>query len=140
MTTEQKERITCMRNEGYGYTAIAKAVGLGKDNVKAFCRVHHLGGVKAQSNARVTPDQDFCLTCGKTLIQTPGRKKVKFCSPVCRQEWWKAHPERVNRKAVYSFTCPCCGSSFTAYGNAGRKYCSHDCYIIDRFKGGVLDE
>ena len=133
MTIEQKERITSMRNEGYGYTAITKAVGLGKDNVKAFCRVHHLGGVKAQSNARVKPDQDFCLACGKDIIQIPGRKKMKFCSPDCRQAWWNAHPEKVTRKAIYSFTCRTCGNTFTTYGNTGRKYCSHDCYIVDRF-------
>lgn len=47
-----------------------------------------------------------------------------------------AHPEAVKQKAVYTFTCPECGKEFTAYGNAKRKYCSHDCYIAARFKGG----
>ena len=45
MTNEQKERITAMRHDGYGYTTIAKAVGLTKDNVKAYCRAHDLAGV-----------------------------------------------------------------------------------------------
>lgn len=26
-----------------------------------------------------------------------------------------------------------CGKAFVAYGNKDRKYCSHDCYIRDRF-------
>lgn len=136
MTNEQRERIAIMRHEGFGYTTIAKAVGLTKDNVKAYCRTHSLAGIKAQSNARITPEHDFCLKCGKSLIQTPGRKKIKFCSAYCRQQWWNAHPEQVIRKATYSFTCAYCGKQFTAYGNANRKYCCHDCYVAARFKGG----
>lgn len=60
----------------------------------------------------------------------------KFCSDNCRTAWWNAHPEKVNRRAVYHFTCAHCGKPFTAYGNAKRKYCSHACYIADRYKGG----
>ena len=136
MKNEQKDRITAMRQYGYGYTTIAKAVGLTKDNVKAYCRAHDLAGVKAQSNARITPDQSFCLCCGKLLHQLPGRKKAKFCSADCRQQWWNNHPEQVTRKAIYSFTCACCGNLFTAYGNATRKYCCHSCYVAARFRGG----
>ena len=77
-----------------------------------------------------------CLGCGKPITQREGIKRVKFCCPSCRQAWWNSHPEKVNRKAIYSFTCACCGKPFTAYGNRGRKYCSHECYITDRFKGG----
>ena len=29
-----------------------------------------------------------------------------------------------------------CGKPFTVYGNSKRKYCSHECYIRNRFKGG----
>ena len=136
MTNEQKARITAMRHDGYGYTTIAKAVGLTKDNVKAYCRAHDLAGVKAQSNARIIPEQSFCQCCGKPLHQIPGRKKVKFCSADCRQQWWNTHPEQVKRKAVYSFTCAYCGNLFTSFGNSSRKYCCHSCYIAARFKGG----
>ena len=136
MTNEQKEQITTLRQKGYGYMTIANAVGLSKDSVKAFCRNHQLAGVKAESNARVKLDEDVCLNCGKPVVQIPGRKIMKFCSSTCRQQWWNTHPEQVSRKAIYTFTCACCGKAFTAYGNASRKYCSHDCYIAARFKGG----
>ena len=140
MTNEQREHITTMRLGGIGYTAIAKAVGLSKDSVKAYCRTHGLAGIKAQSNTRISPTQRFCLNCGKSLVQLPHRKAAKFCCGECRQVWWNAHPEQVNKKALYSFTCVCCGKPFTAYGNSSRKYCSHDCYIADRFKGGEQHE
>ena len=136
MTNEQRERISAMRQDGCGYATIAKYVGLSKDSVKAYCRTHDLAGIKAQSNARIAADSGFCLQCGKPLCQTPGKKKVKFCSAACRQQWWNTHPEQVVRKAVYSFECACCGNLFTAYGNTRRKYCCHGCYIAARFKGG----
>ncbi|GHU66098.1 hypothetical protein FACS1894184_03260 [Clostridia bacterium] len=36
--------------------------------------------------------------------------------------WWTAHPECLNRKVLYTFTCPTCGREFTAYGNKSRRY------------------
>ena len=135
MTELQKSKITALRKQGYGYATIAGAVGLKKDAVVAFCRKIGLTGTKAQ-NERINLDADFCPHCGSVLIQAPGRKRIKFCSDKCRTAWWNAHPEAVNRKAVYTFTCAHCGKSFTAYGNSNRKYCCHSCYIADRFQGG----
>ena len=135
MTDLQKEQIAAFRGQGYGYATIANALGIKKDAIVAFCRNMGLTGTKASGNKRVTLDTGFCLQCGKPLRQTPSRKKVKFCSGKCRTAWWNSHPEAVKRKAVYYFTCAHCGKDFTAYGNAGRKYCSHACYIAERFGG-----
>jgi hypothetical protein len=52
-------------------------------------------------------------------------------------EWWKAHPEQINQKAVYYFSCPYCNKDFTAYGNRTRRFCSHACYINSRFGAKV---
>ena len=136
MTNEQREKITTLRYQGYGYTAIANSVGLSKDSVKSYCRSHGLAGEKAKSHSLAEVPTQLCLNCGKPLIQLPGKKKKKFCCPECRTTWWNAHPEAVKQKAVYAFTCSECGKKFTAYGNAKRKYCSHSCYIAARFKGG----
>lgn len=72
-------------------------------------------------------------------MQLPHRKTVKFCCGKCRQVWWNTHPEQINKKALYSFTCVCCGKSFTAYGNSSRKYCSHDCYTDWQYVGVYAD-
>lgn len=136
MTTKQKSQISALRMQGYGYATIANAVGLKKDTVVAFCRKVGLTGTKAKSNERISLAMDCCRNCGQPLTQTLGKKRRQFCSDKCRVSWWNAHPEKVTRKAVYSFVCASCGRSFTAYGNAGRKYCSHACYIADRYKGG----
>ena len=116
MTNEQKEQIKKLRDSGYGYATIAEALGLTKNQVSAFV--------------------GCCRCCGKPLVQVSGRKEAKFCSDACRNKWWNAHLDQVNRKAIYEYTCPCCHKPFTAYGNSKRKYCSHECYIRARFKGG----
>ena len=33
----------------------------------------------------------------------------------------------------YKLKCAYCGKDFISYGNKKRKYCSHYCYIHDRF-------
>lgn len=136
MTNEQKQQIIKLRQDGYGYATIASSLGLTKNQVSAFCRRSNLTGTKAAVHTEEKPDPNCCRNCGKSLTQTPGRKPVKFCSDTCRTHWWNTHLDNVNRKAFYSFTCACCGKPFTAYGNDHRKYCSHDCYIADRFQGG----
>lgn len=135
MTNEQKAVIRRLRQQNNSYVSIANTLGVSVSAVKGYCQRNGLTGLRA--TAESTPDApSVCLGCGKPITQREGIKRVKFCCPSCRQAWWNSHPEKVNRKAIYSFTCACCGKPFTAYGNRGRKYCSHECYITDRFKGG----
>lgn len=141
MNTEQKSRITSLRKEGYGYARIAQALGLSKNTVKSYCKRNNLSGSATAAESGIPLIKSvFCLECGKEIIQEQGRKEKKFCSDGCRHKWWNARPEKITRKAVYSYTCAGCGKPFTAYGNSRRKYCCHACYIADRFKGGDADE
>ena len=133
MTAIQKIQIQRHRTEGLGYTAISQIMGLPYNTVKSFCKRNNLGGRLATNISVETQTSVCCKKCGAQLVQTEGRKVKKFCSTVCRLAWWNKHPEKVNRKAVYNFKCACCGSDFTAYGNKSRKYCSHACYIKERF-------
>ena len=80
MTNQQKEQITALRSQGYGYATIAKAVGLKKDTVVAFCRKMGMTGTKAADNRRIELDAGFCLQCGALLTQTPGMSEDKFRS------------------------------------------------------------
>jgi len=140
MTNEQKEKTMHLRNKGYGYADIGRELGISKDTVKSFCRRN---GLMTSDNARCytsTNDKDKCRECGKPLIQQEKRKHKIFCCKACREKWWAKHADRINRKAIYKFTCEGCGKEFTAYGNASRKYCSHECYISHRFGGGGDNE
>jgi len=125
MTVLQKERIALLRSQGESYARIAGALGISENTVKSYCRRNNVG--VAIKHEQPTP-KDACATCGRLLAHTPGSKHKRFCSDGCRMAWWKAHPEAVNRKAVYRFVCLTCGGSFEAYGNANRKYCSRACF------------
>ena len=125
MTTAQKLRIEFLRCKGASYSAIAEDLGISENTVKSYCRRNHIGAAVKQEQPVAV---NTCANCGCPLRHTPGAKRKRFCSDKCRMVWWKAHPEAVDRKAVYSFACPTCGTEFEAYGNANRKYCSRACF------------
>ena len=136
MTDDEKQKIRTYRESGHTYKEIAENLGISLGSVKVYCSRNKIMVKRSQGNA-ITPDS-VCENCGLPVMQTPGRKKKRFCSDACRNRWWNEHTDKVNRKAVYSFECGCCGRKFESYGNAGRKYCSHECYIKDRFGGREL--
>ena len=110
MTDLQKEQIKTLRLQGIGYVKIGEMLGISDNTVRSFCRRNGLGDAAKNTVA--------CKHCGKLIKIIPKQKPRKYC---------------VDRKAVYAYTCSHCGKPFTAYGNKERKYCSHGCYIADRF-------
>ena len=123
MNMDRSIEILEYRRQGFGYKKIASITGYSVNTVKSVCRRNSEASEKR------------CLQCGNVLIQPPHRKEKKFCSDKCRMAWWNSHPERVNRKAIYHFTCAQCGQPFDSYGNDHRKYCSRACYAEARRKG-----
>ena len=122
-----------MRNNGIGYGQIASTLGISINSVKSYCQRNQLGGLRAADVSVTFDDKKCCRQCDQELQQVKGQKARKFCSDTCRMAWWHKHLNQLEQKAVYSFTCAGCGSAFSAYGNAKRKYCSHTCYISSRF-------
>ena len=139
MTDEQRTAVTGYRRSGYGYKKISQITGICESTVKTYCRRNGLAGIVAETLTAKphSATEKPCQCCGKPVVQFPGRKEKKFCSDACRNKWWNSHLHLVKRKAVYDFVCPVCGKTFSAYGNRNRKYCSHECYIEDRFGGMV---
>lgn len=138
MTDRQRQQIIQLRKDGFGYALIAKGLNISRDTVRSFCRRNGLAGEMPGKtvNQDEQPKEGFCRECGNELRQTEGVKKKIFCCRECREKWWHEHPDRIKQRAVYSFVCAGCGKEFTAYGNSHRKYCSHECYVRSRFKGG----
>jgi endogenous inhibitor of DNA gyrase (YacG/DUF329 family) len=133
MNQLQKQRIAELRRLGESYAKIADSLGISVNTIQSYCRRNNLGGDLSIITVQGTENHLYCKNCGNELIQQPGRKTRRFCSDTCCAAWWKANPDQLGKKAVYSFTCGKCGEEFTAYGNKGRKYCSHSCYVADRF-------
>ena len=138
MTEVQACRIREMRLNGAGYKAIATATGLSRDSVRNYCKNNGMNGF-GEVNMLNLKEQiehgNACMFCGMTIRQPVRGRRKKFCSDVCRREWWKMHPDDIEKKetAIYKSACVKCGQEFESYGNKNRKYCSHDCYIKDRF-------
>ena len=131
MTDEETKLSYKLREEGIGYRKIAKVLGISENTVRSFCRRHDLTGMRMTQ--REGRDIHVCKFCGKEVKQNPGRKEKKFCDDKCRMAYWNSHQDKVERKAIYEYTCPYCGKPFTAYGNANRRYCSRICYFTARF-------
>ena len=139
MTAEEKNQIVQLRKAGKSLTQIAEETGITRNTVKTFCRRNGLtGDVDAMPELIITdePFEKPCQCCGKPVLQTPGRKEKRFCSDDCRTRYWNRHLGELKRPAMTVCTCPVCGSEFYAYRNRNRRYCSHECYIQERF-GGV---
>lgn len=141
MTEMQKQQIKGYRDCGYGYKRIAQMMGISPNTVKSFCRRNDINGNTAiEPSVALTGETTVCENCGREIQQIAKQKKKRFCCDKCRNAWWNSHLDQVKRKAVYEFRCPHCGKEFHIYGDRRRKYCSHECYIADRFKGGGDNE
>ena len=129
MTKQEIETLNLMRSHDKSATDIAIALGLSVNTVRSYIRRH--------------PPKDTvevgCRQCGKPVMQHKGRKAKYFCSDRCRNAWWNAHPEKVQRKANYRLACRFCGKEFVSYGNKNRKYCSRLCYADARRSHSVSD-
>ena len=129
MTKHEIEILNIMRSRDKSAADIAIALGLSVNTVRSYIRRH--------------PPKDTvevgCRQCGKPVMQHKGRKAKYFCSDRCRNAWWNAHPEKVQRKAYYRLTCQFCEKEFVSYGNKNRKYCSRLCYADARRSRSVSD-
>lgn len=131
MTDNQKEQIKSLRLSGLGYKKVAQELCISVDTVKSYCRKHNLTGVMA-----TVDNKTYCRKCRKELVQPNKKKPIKFCSEQCRVKWWQANKAEVRKTIAVQITCKLCGKEVLAYTHEYRKYCSHQCYIADRFKGG----
>lgn len=146
MNDFQREQIWTMRTKGLGYGEISRLIGLSKDSVKKFCQRHpELRGVShlPQMMIKERVEQGtHCPQCFQPMERKGRGRPKKFCSSLCRKRWWLAHPEEHNQEqtAYETRTCHYCGRSFLSYASPNRKYCSHACYIQERFyEGDVYD-
>lgn len=134
MTINEKRKIQELRIRGMGYGEVAKRMEMNLNTVKSFCRRNGLRDKKMLENL---PDEEAqyisCKNCGTKVMQDPKRKKKLFCCDKCRNQWWNQHLDQVSRKAYYKIVCKNCRKAVTVYGDCRRKYCSHTCYILDRF-------
>ena len=133
MTEEQKQMIVRLRNVGLGYRKIAIVLELSRDKVRNYCKAIGLDGyakkrLQAKEGKQMEEDcaDSVCRYCGKSIEkQITGRRRI-YCSEECRRAWSKNH------LSLYKYERMFCGKKFESSSKT-QKFCSHDCYIRDRF-------
>lgn len=122
MLSSQKDALRRMRENGKSYGQIAAALGLSENTVKSYCRRAGLQTFVART---------ICPQCGKILLpEKHGRRR--FCSDACRYAWAYSHRILGLQNAIQK-RCAACKKPFFSYPSSHRKYCSHGCYIADRY-------
>lgn len=122
MTQSDIGRIIELQKQGLGYKRIAAETGLPVNSVKTYCRRHPLEN-----------STEKCDYCQAPLVRLPHTKRKRFCSDRCRMEWWKEHPDAVNRKKQYSHTCKFCSQEFFSTRKSS-VFCCRKCYADFRRK------
>ena len=123
MLDVHKNMLRRMRENGKSYSQIAAAMGLSENTVKSCCR---------RMGVQILIPKAACPQCGKALLPSARGQRRRFCSDSCRYAWDYAHRILDARNAV-SYKCKVCGKVFFSYPSSYRKYCSHGCYIADRY-------
>lgn len=141
LTELQQEQIRQLRSQGVGYREIGNQLNLNRDEVRYFCKKRNLNGHReaVQANLEIMLENGMmCKFCGAFLTQPHTGRKRHFCNDECRRKWWNQNRDKIRKRpsAIYGFTCKRCGKEFTAYGNSHRQYCSHECFISDRYWDG----
>ena len=140
MTDNQKAQIINLRAAGNGYGRIAQTLGISLNTVKSFCRRNDINGNKVpEPSVVLTGETTCCENCGREIQQIAKRKKRRFCCDKCRNAWWNSHLDQVSARR-FMISDARIAAWVHIYGDKRRKYCSHECYIADRFKGGGCDE
>ena len=129
MNKQEISTLNIMRSRGKPSAEIARTLGISVNTVRSYIRRHPPENVV----------QSACRNCGKPVVQTAGKKAKLFCSDRCRNTWWNSHPEKIQRKAYYSFICEYCGKEFESYGNKNRKYCCRKCFTDSRKAHSISD-
>lgn len=122
MTDEQKNKIKNLREKFFSYADIADKLGLSTNAVKSFCFRSGLNTDALIENAKP------CKNCGKPIASIAKTKPRIFCCNQCKIAWWKKHKTEEHSHMIKEQICPVCGTAFSDYVSANRKYCSLSCY------------
>lgn len=139
LTEQDKYLLEKMRRSGITYSEISARIGIKESSVRTYCSRHGLTDEALLSKANRSPE-GFCPNCGLPILQVVKQKPKRFCSDQCRYAWWSKNRICMKRSAFYTLRCHHCGKEFVSYGNNKRKYCSHECYIEERFGAAALPD
>lgn len=140
MTGEQKQQIYILRKKGVSFADIAQRLDIPRNTVKTFCWRGGLTDAEMKKPQANLGYRGFCKMCGVALEQKSKSRPKLFCCDKCRSAWWSLNPQQLNRKSLLTLCCPVCGGEFSCYPSQKKQFCSHECYIVNRYYKGKSDE
>ena len=127
LSQEQKESIRNHVATGRGYREIADVEYLSRNSVKEY--IDELLAMKwcpKDDSDLEFIDTQQCGWCGKIGNHNKTGRPKRFCCDNCRRAYNKLYHSSIKQRCVY------CGKNFEAQNNK-QRFCSHDCYIKNRF-------
>lgn len=115
MTNDEKKKILKLRDDGFGYKAIAAQTSINVSTIRKFLK----------TKGKLV-DVYKCEYCGLPFSNPLNRHK-RFCSDSCRVSWWNNHKKESMHKKKVPYFCKECGKLFFDYEFKDRKYCSRRC-------------
>ena len=98
----EREEVRSQRLAGFGCVEIAENTGLSLEQVTDYCR--ELGLPETGSCQLQPPDgsgERRCPVCGRILVQRGNSGRRRFCSPACREEYYRQHTvEQMNEVMI----------------------------------------
>ena len=88
----EREEVRSQRLAGFECSEIAENTGLSLEQVTDYCR--ELGLPETGSCQLQPPDgsgERRCPVCGRILVQRGNSGRRRFCSPACREEYYRQH-------------------------------------------------
>ena len=88
----EREEVRSQRLAGFECVEIAENTGLSLEQVTDYCR--ELGLPETGSCQLQPPDgsgERHCPVCGRILVQRGNSGRRRFCSPDCREEYYRQH-------------------------------------------------
>ncbi len=128
-----KNKIKALRSEGYGYGKIAELLNISKSQVSSFCRRNNIDCMNCSNCIH-------CAYCGLPVSCLNHHKKKRFCSDSCKSKYYNELYKKEGKIHGENLTCKCCGKIFNSKWNKNQVFCSHQCYITYRYKGGKKDD
>lgn len=127
MTAQQKKNVETYRAYGISYNEIARKTGISVETIKSHCKRHGIKKLDTKPGEKYA----FCKQCDAPMILSQSNKI--FCSTNCRIKWWNRNKDQASTAANNIAFCEYCGGKFYKFKKSTQKYCSHKCYINQRF-------
>ena len=137
----RKDQARRLRAHGMSQGKVATMTGLTKGIVNNLTKNDIVDTEDKALEIRMEAGE-ACMFCGAPIDQPlgPGRRR-RFCSEECRRKYWQLHRhDNGRRPGIHHIqVCAYCGKTFDVYGNARRKYCCHEHYLLHRNSNKLPD-